>query len=115
MAKSKIGAERWRLDHISFKAWCALARKRGWNGEDDADGLREYCEPDEAATITFHASLDAAKAAALAIFAAAPDDSAFGAILIDYQVLEEAHDGPEWETQRAYEITSDGDMLECRI
>jgi hypothetical protein len=121
--KAQVGAERWRLDHISYKAWCDMARKRGWQGDEDQDSLREYCEPEEAATITFHPSLDEAKAAALAIFRDAPDDSAFGAIHIDHQVLEAAHDDsgnligdcpPQWETQRCYEITSDGDMMECR-
>jgi hypothetical protein len=120
--RPKIGAERWRVEHISYKAWCDMARRRGWNGEDDADGLRAHCEPEEAATISFHTSLDGAKVAALTIFAAAPDDSAFGAILVEHQVLEEAHDDrgelvrgckPEWETQRIYEITSDGDCIDA--
>jgi hypothetical protein len=52
-----IGSERWRVEHISFAKWQAMGRARGWNGEDDADGLRAHCEPDEAATITFHNSL----------------------------------------------------------
>jgi hypothetical protein len=117
----QVGAERWRVEHVSYKAWCALARERGWNGEDDADGLRAHCEPEEAASYSLHTSLDAAKAAALATFAADPDDSAFGAIIIEHQVLEAAHDDrgnlvrgcrPEWEAVRVYEVTSDGDMQE---
>jgi hypothetical protein len=120
----RIGDERWRVEHISYKAWCALARKYGWNGEDDADGLRAYCEPSEAAAHTVWASLADAKAAALATFAAAPDDSAFGAILIEHQVLEAATDDsgnlvrgcrPEWEACKVYEVTSDGDMQECGL
>lgn len=119
-----IGDERWRVEHISYAKWQAMARERGWKGEDDADGLRAHCEPEEAATITFHASLELAEAAALAIFAAAPDDSAFGAIMIEHQALEAAHDDrgnlirdckPEWEAQHVYEITSDGDVLECSL
>lgn len=118
----KIGAQRWRADHVSYKAWCDLARSRGWNGEDDADGLRSHAEPEEAATITIHASLDAAVAWANATFAAAPDDSAFGAVLIDHQELQGAHDDrgnpvrgcpPTWEDIRTYEVTSDGSVTEC--
>lgn len=124
MAKmQKIGDERWRLEHISYKNWCDVARKRGWGGEEGNDGLREYCEPEEAATIKFFGSLALAKSAALKIFKDAPDDSAFGAILIEYQVLTAAHDDrgtsvrgcpPEWDCEKVYEITSDGDMQECR-
>lgn len=119
----QIGAERFRAEHVSYKAWCDMARAAGWNGEDDADGLRAYCEPEEAATVTLHASLQEAKAAAIATFAAAPDDSAFGAIIIERQVLEAAHDDsgnmvrgctPTWEAHEAWEITSDGECLECR-
>lgn len=122
MTKSKIGDERWRLEHISYSRWCELARKAGWNGEDDADGLRAHCEPEEAATYACFSSLEQAKKAALRIFERNPDDSAFGAIIIEHQVLEAAHDDrgdlirgcpPEWESREIYEITSDGDMLEC--
>jgi hypothetical protein len=114
--------ERWRLEHISYKRWCEMATARGWKGEDDSDGLRAHCEPEEAATHSLHTSLDLAKAAALAIFKETPDDSAFGAIIIDHQVLEPATDDrgnlvrgckPEWETVRIYEVTSDGDMLDA--
>lgn len=117
----QIGAERWRMEHVSYKAWCDLARARGWKDDNDADGLRAHCEPEEAATITLHTSLDAAKAAALATFQRAPDDSAFGAILIFHEVLEGAHDDsgnpvrgcpPTWDSQTTYEITSDSDCLE---
>ncbi len=120
--RAKIGDEFWRVEHIGYKAWCAKARERGWNGEDDADGLRAFCEPEEAALIVYCASLESAKAEAMRIFAADPDDSAFGAIVIEHQVLEAAHDDrgdlirgckPEWETQRIYEITSDGDCIDA--
>lgn len=122
-AKPKIGAERWTAEHISYKKWCDLARARGWSGEGDADGLRAHCEPEEAATVTVHASFDAAKSWATETFKLAPDDSAFGAILIEHQVLVGAHDDsgnlvrgcpPSWEAQTVYEVTSDGDVLECR-
>jgi len=121
-ARPKIGDEQWRADHISYKAWCELARKRGWQGDEDQDSLREYAEPEEAVTITIHASLDAAVAWAKATFAASPDDSAFGAIIIDHMVLEGAHDDqgnpvhgcpPTWEVVKSYEVTSDGDVSEC--
>lgn len=117
----KIGDERWRMEHISYEAWCALARVRGWKGDDDADGLRAHCEPEEAATITLHTSLDLAKAAALATFTAKPNDSAFGAIIVVHEILTGAHDdsgnpvrgcSPTWDAQRVYEITNDGDCLE---
>ncbi len=120
--KPSIGAERWRLEHISFKRWCDMATARGWKGDGDSDGLRAHCEPEEAATHSLHSSLDDARAAALAIFRDTPDDSAFGAIIIDYQVLTAAQDDrgklvpgcpPEWETERIYEVTSDGDMIEA--
>lgn len=116
-----LGDERWKAENISYKAWCAVARKRGWDGDEDQDSLREYCEPEEAATVTIHASLDAAILWAKETFKADPDDSAFGAIIIDHQVLEAAHDDsgnlvsgcrPEWETVRVYEVTHDGDVTE---
>jgi hypothetical protein len=116
--------ERWRVEHVSYKAWCDMARAQGWNGEDDADGLRAHCEPEEAATYTLHTSLELAKTAALGIFAAAPGDSAFGAIIIEHQVLEPATDDsgrlvrgcpPEWEACAVYEVTSDGDCTECGL
>lgn len=34
----KIINERWRLEHISYRRWCEMARAEGWKGEDDADG-----------------------------------------------------------------------------
>lgn len=114
--RPQIGDQRWRMEHVSYKAWCELARARGWNGEDDADGLRACCEPAEAATITLHTSLEEAKAAALATFAAAPNDSAFGAILIFHEMLRGDADPrgcpPTWDADTTYEITSDGDCLE---
>jgi hypothetical protein len=122
MSKAKVGDERWTAEHVSYKAWCDLARARGWNGEDDSDGLREYCGPEEAATVTFHASLAAAAAWAKETFKTAPEDTAFGAILIDHQILEAAHDDsrnlvrgckPEWNTVRIYEVASDGEMLDA--
>jgi hypothetical protein len=122
MKKSpKIGDERFCLEHISYKAWCDKARERGWNGDEDSDGLRAYCEPEEAATIEYFTSLDLAITAAKRIFAYDPEDSAFGAILIEHQTLETAHDDrgklirgckPEWEAQKVYEVTSDGDVQE---
>jgi hypothetical protein len=117
----QIGAERWRVEHISYKAWCDLARSRGWNGENDADGLRAHAEPGEAATILFYGTKAEALGAAHRIFRDAPDDSAFGAVLVEHQVLEAATDDrgnmvrgcrPEWVAQLVYEVTSDGDVLE---
>lgn len=122
--KPQIGAERWTAEHISYKRWCDMARARGWTGEDGNDGLREFCEPEEAATVTMHPSLDTAKAWAIETFKTAPDDSAFGAILIEHQTLEAAHDDsgnlvrgcpPSWEADTAYEVTSDGDCRECGL
>lgn len=119
----KVGSERWRSEIIGYKAWCDLARKRGWKGEEDSDALREYCEPEDAAIYTVHRSRDEAVTAAVEWFKANPDDSAFGAIIIDHQFLEAAHDDggnlirgckPTWETQLVLEVTSDGDVLESR-
>ena len=118
----RIGKERWRLQHISYSAWCDLARQRGWSGEDGNDGLRDYCEPEDAALVKHYPSLNIAIAAAMNIFQQSPDDSAFGAILVDYQTLQPAQDDqgklvrrcpPDWITEKVYEITSDGDVLEC--
>jgi hypothetical protein len=120
--KHKIGDERWTAEHISYKRWCDLAREFGWGGEEDSDGMRAYCEPEEAAILTIHGSLDAAKAWAMATFERHPDDSAFGAIIIEHQILVAAHDDsgnvlrdckPTWESETTYEVTTDGDMLEC--
>lgn len=120
-AATQIGAERWRSEIISYKAWCAMARERGFTGEDDSDGLRAHCEPEEAATYTVHPTRDEAVAAALDWFKANPDDSAFGAIMIDHQVLEAAQDDsgnliggckPTWKTHQVLEVTPDGDVLE---
>lgn len=122
MLKSKIGDERFRLEHISYKHWCKMAEERGWNGEDGNDGLRDYCEPEEAASYTCFSNLEQAVKAAKTIFERNPDDSAFGAIIIDHQEFQAAHDDsgnlisscrPEWETIKIYEITSGGDILEC--
>lgn len=124
MAKAKIGDQRWRLEHISYKRWCDMARERGWTGDDDSDGLRAHCEPEEAAAITFFETLALAVAAARRIFERNPDDSAFGAIIIEHQILEGAHDDgghpidgcpPSWAGQTIYEVTSDGDVLESSL
>ena len=122
MAKQEIGSERWIAEHISYKRWCNLARQRGWNGAEDADVLRAHCEPEEAAVYTAHASLDSAKAWATSTLESDPGDSSFGAIIIEHQILVAAHDDsgnilrgckPTWDTENVYEVTSDGDVLEC--
>jgi hypothetical protein len=128
----KIGDERWTAEHVSYRQWCKLARARGWSGDQDA--LRTYCEPGEAATVTIHPSLDAAKAWAASIFKNAPDDSAFGIIIIKhqtfkspidlFQALATAHEDqdylasgcrPQWETDCIFEMTADGAVLESQV
>src|SRR5262245_30048375 len=115
MARPRIGDERWVLETISGAAVEALARKHGYTGED----LREFVEPEDVAEYTIHSSLEAAIEAANADLAR--NDSFYGANIIDYQILEAAHDDrgnlvrgcpPSWERQHGYEVASDGEITE---
>lgn len=123
MSRLTIGTERYAVEHIESAKVVALAKKSGWNAEEGEgfEGLREYCEPNEAATWTTHKTFDEAKVAALAALAAG--DSFYGAAIIENQVVEEACDDrgniiracpPEWRTQAIWEVTSDGDVTQVR-
>ncbi len=112
----KIGDKRWLLERIDIRAVEAMARKQGWTG-NDTEGLREYCEPDEAAEYSVHKSLDDATAAALKWLATGR--SFYGCAIIDEQVFQEAHDDrgdlidvpPLWERERTYEVAMDGELI----
>jgi hypothetical protein len=113
--RPKIGDERWLLEIIDTADVEAMARLEGWNGED---GIREFCEPENASTYTVHTSLDKAVAAAREYLA--KGTSFYGCAIIDHQVVETPHDDlgnlidvpPEWERQRSYEVAMDGECIE---
>jgi len=112
-SKPEVGDERFLVEMIETVRVEAMARKAGWDG---SDGLREFCEPDEAALYTEHATLDEAVAAARAWLATGA--SFYGCAIIDHQVYETWHDdrgnavkGASWEDCGAYEVTDDGDCV----
>jgi hypothetical protein len=110
----KIGEERFLIEIISTSAVEALARKQGWNGED---GLREFCEPEDAAVYWVRRTLDEAKKAAADWLS--HNTSFYGCVIIDRQVYQQPHDSsgdlvevpPEWEFQEAYEVAMDGELI----
>lgn len=114
-ARARVGDERWLLEKIDHAAVEALARKSGWKGGDE--GLREFCEPEDAAEHTVHASLEAAVAAAKEWLA--KGTSFYGCAIIDHQIFQQPHDDrgrlvrvpPCWELQEAYEVAMDGEAI----
>jgi len=108
LRKPKIGDERYLVERIDTRSVEALARKQGWPGGDE--GLREFCEPDDAASYTEHHTLDDAVAVARAWLA--KGTSFYGCVMIDHEVYEQWHDdrgnrvkGAEWERQCSYEVS----------
>lgn len=119
LSQPKIGAERWLLEHIDTADVVALAKRQGWQGSpEDLEGIRESCEPEDATTVTEHASLEAATTAAREYLA--KGTSFFGCAVIECQRLEEARDDlgrrvkmpPSWERQKVYEVAADGERIE---
>jgi hypothetical protein len=110
----RIGDERWLVEIINTAAVEALARKQGWNG---TGGLREFCEPEDAASCTEHVSLDAAVAAARSHLESG--QSFYGCAIIEHQVFEWLRSGrgsalsakPSWQMQRSYEVATDGECV----
>ena len=86
--KPKIGDERFRIEILSTAAVTALAKQQGWEGGDE--GLREYCEPEEAAVYWCRYSLDEAVKAAKEWLSHGV--SFYGSVIIDREVYEEPHD-----------------------
>ena len=56
-----LGDERYLIEILNTSAVEALARKQGW---DEKEGLREFCEPEEAAVYWTRRTLDDAVTAA---------------------------------------------------
>ncbi len=105
-----IGDVRFVVEHIDNDRYEALARKRGWDGED---GMLDYAEHFEAAVYSVHPSLEKATAAAKKFLAAGK--STFGCCQIDQQRFERFMDDmhPEWETKDRYEVAMDGECIKC--
>ena len=110
----KIGAERFRIEILSTAAVEALARKQGWNSED---GLREYCEPEDAAVYWTRLTLDEAKKAAADWLS--HGTSFYGCGIIDRELYVQPHDDrgnlvkvpPQWERQESYEVAGDSELI----
>jgi hypothetical protein len=113
--KPKIGDERYVVEMISTPVVEAMAREQGWDGED---GLREFCEPQDAATYSTHKTLDDATAAARQWLAAG--QSFYGSAIIDHEIFTKPHDDAgrlipapaEWERAHTYEVAMDGEAIE---
>lgn len=114
--KPKLGDERYLIEILSAAAVEALARKQGWAGGDE--GIREFCEPEDAAVYWIRRSLDEAKKAAADWLSNTA--SFYGCVIIDRQVFEEARDDrgnlimgvpPVWERQESYELAMDGETI----
>jgi hypothetical protein len=111
-----IGDSRWRLETITNADVEALARKSGWPG--GLEGVREFCEPNEAARYSTHASLEAAATAARAHLETG--EAFYGCAIVDCMVFEAAADDrgnlirgvpPEWVVRETYEIARDGECI----
>lgn len=111
----KIGDERFTVEIIATSAVEAMARKQGWTGGDE--GLREFCEPEEAAVYWQRKTLDEAVKAAKDWLAGGL--SFYGCVIIDREVYEEPHDDrgnpvkvpPTWERQESFEVAMDGECI----
>lgn len=116
MTKSRIGDERFLLEIIDTADVESIARKNGWNGNDDY--LRDYCEPNDAAHYVSFKTLEAATSGAKEYLK--KGTSLYGCAIIDHQVYEKAHDDrgnivdcpPCWETQKIYEVAMDMERIE---
>lgn len=114
MPKPKVGDERYLVEMIDARAVEAMARTAGWDGED---GLREFCEPQDAAVYSVHKSLDEAVSAAHTWLATGRDF--YGCAIIDHQVFEKPIDDtgnlirvpPQWKRRSSYEVTMDGECI----
>ena len=106
----KIGDERFLVEMIDVRHVEAMARKDGWPG--GTEGLREFCEPQDAAKHTAHATLDAATEAARKFLSTG--QAFYGSVLIDRQVWErEFRDvPPDWQRHQTFEVAMDGERIE---
>ena len=110
----KVGDERFLVEIINTAAVEALARKHGWTGDE---GLRECCEPEDAAVYWERRTLDDAEKAARDWLANGL--SFYGCVIIDRQVFEQPSDDrgnlvdvpPQWENQESYEVAMDGETI----
>ena len=110
----KLGDERYLVEMIQTDRVEAMARKHGWDGED---GLREFCEPEDAALWSEHQTLDAAIQAAREWLATGK--AFYGCVIIDHEVFERWRDDrgnavkhADWERQRSYEVANDEEVIE---
>jgi hypothetical protein len=114
--KPDIGDERYMVEMIDLERVKAVARKHGYTGRG-GEGLREFCEPEQAAVYSIHATLDEATAAAKAYLL--KGTSFYGSTIIDHEVFERWQDdlgnrvkGASWECQRSWEVAQDGERIE---
>lgn len=110
-----IGDERYLLEFISSDNVLALARRNGWT--EDLEGVREFCEPEDAAVYRAFKNLSAAEACARKLLKGGT--AFYGCILIDRQIYRKPEiDGKligvpaEWETEHTYEVAMDGETIE---
>lgn len=111
----RIGDECFRVVMIDIADVERMAREDGWDG---SEGLREFCEPEEAATSSIHGTLEAAIEAARKDLARGV--SFYGCNLIDRLVYEPPTCGgeplglrPSWERHETYEVSVSGQNVEC--
>jgi hypothetical protein len=110
-----LGSERYTVEIIDTEKVEALARKQGWPG--GIEGLREFCEPEDAAEYRVCRTLDEAIKMARAWLA--KGSSFYGCCIIDHEIYEPLHDdlgnrvkGASWEVQRSYEVANDDEVIE---
>lgn len=107
---TNIGDERFMAEMIDVTKVEAMAREQGWPG--GIEGLREFCEPADAADYSVHQTLEDATRAAKEWLAKGKDF--FGAVMIDRQVFEREYRNvpPGWVRQQTWEVTLEGEPLE---
>lgn len=108
---TRIGDERWLVEHIDAERAKSVARKNGWSGGED-EGFLDYCDCGmAAATYSEHKTFDEALAAARADLATGR--SLFGCAIIDrqrYEVFQGCP--PTWDDQQSWEVDATGEYME---
>ena len=115
----KIGEERFLIEILNTSAVEALARKQGWDGGDE--GLRESCEPEDAAVYWTRSALDEAVKAARDWLS--QGTSFYGCAIIAREVFEAPHDDrgnpvncpATWERHETFEVAMDGEMIKVAV
>lgn len=117
MIKSQIGDERFLVEMIDIKEVEKQAKENGWAG-GDAEFMRDYCEPQDAALYLTVKTL--ARAEQVAREWLATGNSFYGSAMISRQTFQQPHDDrgnlvkvpAEWETEQLYEVDANGETME---